>query len=574
MLRRLAAYSFFAVLALGAGRDVSAQRLFGNASFSYEYIRQVAAQEQTDNLTRESAVISYEDVLFYKNQLRLTANLQRREFSFTSYHEFIPIYTAELRSYGYTFGARYSPFTRRSILFGTDDFVDVHHRDWRLTGLLNYDRWPTLSLIYSRLRNYDDLEVHRFDGTSHNLVAEASYSRWEVSTRANYSERRRRSGLPGSNDSDIKTYSGTVSSSRLLGGLGYASANYNYYDSRRFTNGEEATASNTHSVSSLVRFAPVTSYSLSASYSGRFFESSRLFQTINTNTQNMSLSASYVPTGYLTVQAVKAYQITSQLGDNDIVEYLTVGGTLTRYVRRGVDSRFTYNRTMFQQSLRTRPVFDSVGAVVGSIRDDDYTLDTYQGALNFDLRQYIRVYLDVTLTHDSDPIDENRRYQLTRSLDTRWNISRRLETRFSYTNLYQGEGLSFTKSFSENYNLGVTYIPEANINLNVTYIYARFSGLVANRRHSLTAYASYAFRRVFTVYVSINDQTRTQISPDPSGIGTIEQKTRPSSLNAQLLMYLSGRATLALSYLENATETFAGTEITNESIQAVLTIQI
>ena len=551
-----------------------AQRLFGNFSYSYEHLTQRTAVTREDDLSRESAIISYEDILFYKNEMRLTANLQRREFSFSDYHEFVPIYSLDLRSYGYSFSARYSPYRRRSSLLESTDFIDVYYRDWRFNGQFSYDKWPTVGIIYSQLKNFDRGEVRRYDGQTRNLVLESSYARSDLSLRANYNQRQQRNNLSGFNDIDIKTWSGTASTNRPLRGIGFASASYNYYDSRRYTNGERRSTSNTHSMSSLLNVTSLPLVRLNLSYSGRFFESSRQFQRLSSNNQNMSASADYSPTGYLNLQILKAYQINDQAGDNDIVEYIALGGTLTRYVRKGVDTRLAYTRTIFQQSQRTRPVIDSTGAVVGFVRDEDYILDTYHASCNFDARQYVKMYLDVTLTRDSDPLDLNRTYRLTRSLDTRWNLSRKMEARFSYTTLYQGEKLRLDRTFSENYNLGVTFSPEHNISCNLTYIYAKFSGLTANRRSSLTAYASYSFRRAFTLYVSVNDQTRKQTTPDPAGSGTIETETKPNSLNGQMLIYVSRRTTLALSYLRNEMDTFSGTKNLDESIQAVVTIQI
>lgn len=561
-------------IVLFAAAGGHAQRLFGNVSYSYEHLTQKSLETRTDDLSRESAIISYEDILFYKNEMRLSANLQRREFSFSDYHEFIPIYSLDLRSYGYNFSARYSPYRRRSILLSSDDFIDVYYRDWRFTGQLNYNRWPTIGVIYSRLKNYDRAAVRRYDGQTANLVIDGAYNVAEVSTRVSYNKRQQRNHLPGSNDIDIKTWTGTASTNRRIRGIGFASANYNYYDSRRFTNSIRQTTSNTHSVSTLLNVTTLPLVTLNASYSGRFFESNRRFQRLTSSNQNMSVAADYAPTGYLTFQTVKAYQISSQEGDNDIVEYLAFGGTLTRFVRTGVDTRLAYTRTMFQQSQRTRPVTDSTGAVVGSISDDSYALDTYHASANFDARQYIRMFLDITLTRDSDPLDPGRRYQLARSLDTRATLSRTMEARFSYTTLYQGERLRLNRTFSENYNLGLTWSPEPNINCNLTYIHAKFSGTTASRRSSLTAYASYSFRRAFTLYVSVNDQTRIQTTPDPGGNGQIEKTTNPGSINGQMLIYMSQRSTLALSYLRSDTQTLNGTDTIDESIQAVITIQI
>ncbi len=132
-----------------------AGRLFGNASLSYEHIKQQNGEADEDDITRETAIINYEDVLFYKNHIRLTANLQRREQSFANYHEFQPVYYLDLKSYGYAFNARYSPYKRRSYTAAVTEFVDVYYRDWRITAQLAYTDYPTFNLVYSHFSNFD-----------------------------------------------------------------------------------------------------------------------------------------------------------------------------------------------------------------------------------------------------------------------------------------------------------------------------------------------------------------------------------------------------------------------------------
>ena len=139
---------------------------------------------------------------------------------------------------------------------------------------------------------------------------------------------------------------------------------------------------------------------------------------------------------------------------------------------------------------------------------------------------------------------------------------------------YIGERLKFNRSFSDNYNAGITYIPRGNLNINLTYIYTDFNSSVRSSLSSFTGYFSYSYRRTFTFYVSVNDQIqkRELLVGDDSAF--VQTQTRPRNVNSQLLMYLSSKVTLSVGYLRNRTQNASGEKIVNESIQSVLSIQI
>ncbi|UCD62520.1 MAG: hypothetical protein JSW34_07050, partial [Candidatus Zixiibacteriota bacterium] len=492
---RVAAGRQIAVVAIALVASLSpdsrAGRLFGNASISYEHVTRDAEETATDDVTRETAIINYEDVLFYKNRIRLTANLSRRQLSFSDYHEFQPIYHFDLSSYGYSLNLRYSPYKRRSLTFTGTEPIDVYYRDWRVTSQLNYPRYPTLSFVYSRLKNFDREDERRFDAFNRNLAVQSSYNVNPVSLRLNYSNLRQVNNLPGGSRATTETYSGTVGFSRNNNRLGYFNATYNYYDTRRQARAALSQKSYTHSVNSLVVFTPLSRLTFNAGYSGRFQQAEQQTQRLENDNQNISAQAEFSPTTYLSLHAGKGYQQSNvSTGNDNITEYINLGATATRYIRSGVDTRLTFTRTIFQQSMRLVAVTDTTGAVIATFNDGDYILDSYQASLGFFPRKYIKAYLDITATHDSDPVDPRRRYQLTRSLDIRADFTRRLEGRFRLTSQYTGDRLRLDRSFSENYNVGVSYNPRNNLNMNLTYIYSDFSGTTATSFSSVTGYIS------------------------------------------------------------------------------------
>ncbi len=563
------------VLAAVCTTSSYAGRLYGNASISYEHLERTDdSLNVSDDITRESLIISYEDALFVKNRMRLTANLQRREFPFTGYREFQPIYYLDLKSYGYNINVRHSRYTRRSILAGTTGFLDVHHRDWRVTTTVNYDDWPVFNVVYSRLENFDDLDRSRYDGYNRNVILDGNYTVGPASIRANYNNLKRVNNTANGLDATNETYTATGSFSKNVNGLGYFSTTYNYYDTHQETNDLTTQNSLTHSLTSLLSATPLPSLSLTASYSGRFTEASRRAIELKSDDQNMTARLEYSPVSYISAFANKGYQINAQSNDFSIVEYLTLGATATRYLHRGIESRLTANRTTFQQSQRLITVRDSLGNVIRTFNDGDYTVDTYNASFNFSPRPYIRTYLDLTMTYNHDPLDEDRRYQLTRSLDARIDFTRRLQGRFTFTSIYDGSVLKLTSAFSENYNVGLTYNPFTTMNFNLTYIYNRYTTAIRSENESITGYMSYSYRRAFTLYLSYNDRNERRRRIRALQPALPEVDINPSTINGQITIYLSRKTTLAVSYLKTESQNTNGIDISDESIQTVVTIQI
>ena len=574
MSPRLTAYLMAAVITGGATVVVRADRLYGNAMLSYQHIEQPDGATRKDDLTRETLLVNFEDVLFTKNQIRLAANLSRRELSFSNYHEFRPIYYFDLKSAGYAFHTSYSSYKRRSLVIGSDRTINVYHRDWRSTAQFNYEKLPKLNIVYNRQKSFDKESVKRYDSRSRNLVLESNYIYKALSLRTSLNDLLQRSDLPGGSENRTRSYTGTVAISLPLQSFGYLSTTYNYYHTRRYSDESLRRKSFTHSATSLATLAPIKNVTLNLNYSGRFNTARAGFQEQDNANQNFSSQIAYQPLSYLNLQAIKAYQIGDETGAYQIAEYATASATLTRYLRNGVDTRITYSRTMFQQSNRLLPVRGDQGQVIENRRLDNYSLDTYYGSVGFTAYNYIKTYLDMSISRDSDPADPIRRYQMTRSIDVRLEISRKMEGRASFTSLYQGEKLRFDRSFSKNYNLGFTYYPERNLNMNLTYIYTSFLGANRLRTGSFTGYVSYSFRRAFSVYLTLNRQTQRQETPLPGVEQFTEVTTRPRTVNGQLLIYLSQKSTLSLGYLYSRTENREGGRQTSRSVQSVLNIQI
>ncbi len=563
-----------ALLLFGTSAELAAERLYGNASFNYQHVRESNQDIRTDNLMRETLIIGYEDALFTKNWIRLAANLYRQKFSFTDYYEFRSIYYFDLRSYGYTINTSYSPYKRLySHEGGVGDFY-IYNREWRSSLQLNYPKWPIVGIIYNRNSSFDREAVRRNNGVSRNFVSDATYNTGPFTLHLGYNDLKQANNITSGYNNRLKTYTATTGINKSLPRYGFMTANYNYYDTRRYNYGVFDQKSLTHSVNAMLGTVEWMNLNANVSYSGRFFNSNQRIANFRNMNQNLSAQVSYSPTGYLAIQGIKGYQIDNEVGRNQVVEYIAYSASLNRYLRNGVDTRLTYNRTVYQQSNRTISVYDTSGAVIQTINRGRYNLDTYYASISFEPYNYIKTYLDLSLSRDSDPVDASARYQMTRSVDTRVTLSRTLEGRFSYGNLYQGDKLRWGRSYSENYNLGLTYIPQSNLNFNLTYIYSLYNVGVSTSNGAVTGYASYTFRRAFSIYLTANQQTQKRQEISILQASAPQEIIKPYALNGQLLIYLSSRTTFSISYFYNKTQNALEQNMISESLQAIINIQI
>lgn len=568
------AVGLISLIFLSAVGEAESGRLYGNIAFYYQHISESNQIDRKDDLTRESFLLNYEDDLFVKNWIRLAANLDRQEFSYSDYHQFRPIFYFDLKSYGYLLNLSYSPYRRLTTTPADDEPFYLYYRNWRGGLHINYPDYPSLSVIYNQTTNYDKEVTRRYDGRSRNFVAESIYQRRAVSLRANYNNLTQSSFLPGGKETVTRTYAGSAGVTEMLGRIGNFSATYNYYQTDRLVDDVRSHRSRTHSTTALFNSFEIRKLSVSAAYSGRFIEVLDRAGELDAGNQNFSAQAGLAPTGYLNLQVTKSYQISDESRGNRIVEYISYGVGLSRYFRSGVDSRFSFNRTVYQQSDRLVTVSDTAGNVIAVLDKSQYALDNYFVSFSFKPYYYMRTYVDFSVMHNSDPIDNVSRYQSNGSIDTRLTINRKMEGRVGITSLYQGTEFRLGRSYSQNFNLGLSYNPRSNLNFNLTYIYSEFNVGTRNSSGAWNGYMSYSFRRSFSLYFAFNSQKQAREESAAFSLPPVEKVTRPRTLNLELVTYLSRQITLITGYLYSRTEYPVEGRAINRSLQMNLNIKI
>jgi hypothetical protein len=532
----------------------SAGRLSGTANFALQGLDQTTSMFRSDSLldehswsraSQQTVLINYDDVLFTKNSLRFGVNLYRQHSSGTA-EQFRPIYSLDLRSQGYFMSTSYSPYHLSS---GVDSNgvkrSDVYYRDWRSNISINYPQYPSVSFIHNESKVFDRENPRRYDSKGTTTVLESSYSHGPLSIRGNYNRLVQRNLIAPGDVFKNNAYTGALAYNQDIHSVGYATATYSYYDSRTTRSALENPVPvlvRTHAVNLLYSSREYAGLSLTSSYSGRFSDNRLQTGRAHSHDETASGQLSYVPFKFLEFSALKAYQKSYEAGLNQITEYATLSSTFTRFLHHGLDTRITANKTWFQRSAQKSP--DNVKGA--------YSLDTYYGSLAFVPIGYLKALADLSISRNNRPLVANQRFQISRSINAQLFFSRRLEGRVSALWLDQSAQLRVNNSYSVSYNAGLTYYPRGNMNMNLSYLRTVNRTGTTSKTDMLAGFASYSFRRAFSVYVSANRQE--QETDDPMFPGN-RVNVRPYNINASLQIYPSSRSTVTVGYLYNRTPT-------------------
>jgi hypothetical protein len=529
---------------------VRAERWYGNLVLTTQRTNTTPVGVTDGDMYTAHANVNVEDVLFYKNRFRLAGNLDwRRE---TGEHTvYRPIYYADVFGYGYAINSSYSPYKRR-MPGATGSLVDVHTRDWRSSLAVTVPKYPTLSIVFNRIRSWDKEMSTASNYLQRTAILEGYYSRALYSVRGNYYRARNDDLRIGKKADIIHTASGTVSCTTPSSRFGNANVSFNYYDTRRSIADTSISRGHTSSVAAMASSSYFKRINAAVSYSGRFTQSpDRSGSAPRAQSEAMSAAVGYAPTSYIELQATKGYQIDGSRRQYAIMEYVSVAASASRYLRQGVETRLSVTRTAYQQSNRVVEYRNSLGQLDSTRRLSRFVIDTWYGSLGFSPAPYVKTTAGFSISRDSYPIPVDRRYQMTGTVDAQLAFRRNLEGRFSYSNNYMGSTLRIGHAFSDTYNIGLGWLPRGNVNVNVSYTYSSYNTLVRNTSSSLNLYAGYTYRRVYSLSVSYSRRDQSDGTGSPSPQASLGQ---PVTLNTQLLIYLSPRSTLTLGHVRDQSE--------------------
>lgn len=324
------------IVALMPG-SATGQRWYGNTQVTVTDKRSETSAYPKSGHLYANTFLNVEDVLFYKNRIRLAGKFDWRDELYSSYTEYRPTYYFDLNGYGYGVNTSYSPYTRKGALLGGTSGsspIDVFYRNWRSALSVVVPKFPTLSLAYNRLRFFDRESTRRYyDVNQQNFVGETGYSQERYSIRANYTRIRRDDRISAQANDLIQAISGTFSATTPSWRYGNASASYNIYKTKRDALVAVDSRSRTQSVSGIATGSVWQPLSVSLSYSGRFTRSTQLAEKVDSRSETGSAGLSFTPVSYFEASLVKAYQI-EKSESTDILEYVALTGSLSRSLRR------------------------------------------------------------------------------------------------------------------------------------------------------------------------------------------------------------------------------------------------
>jgi hypothetical protein len=516
-----------------------------------------------DGSFRQTAFLNYEDSLFAKSTARLALNLDRREQTYTHRTEYRPIWYLDVNNPHFGIRSSFSDYAIKGIADTTiivlDSLVDtlvsapldVHNREVRLSGATRLLRLPNVSVAFSRSRSVGVDTIVRSRSINTNVTADLSWFRDWFSIRGGHNRVDRREDVYDIHSAN-RSWNGTVALTKMLGASGSVASTYNVFRTRYASPSAVLSRSLTHSASTIVSTRVIKNVTGNVGYSGRFSSNDDRFGTNHDKSESFSSQLVWTPLSFLDLSALKAYQIDRERGTYQIMEYVTTSVQSSRYLRSGIDTRFSWSRTWYQQSSRERLAV--VGADSVNTRVPNYHTDNWLASFDGTPFRYSRARYSATLSRDSDPIREDQKWQLTHSFDLTAYLTRKLDGRFTATAIYQGKRLRFGHVYSKSFNTGVNWSPRSDITLNASYTWSIFITYLRFVNSSLSGSLSYRFRRAFSFFFTANQQTQPSVDLNENSGTPIISKNQPIAINAQLQLFLTQRTTALVGYMDSRSE--------------------
>ncbi|MEK7774430.1 MAG: hypothetical protein AAB305_00915, partial [Candidatus Zixiibacteriota bacterium] len=507
------------------------------------------------------AFLNYEDSLPAKSTARLALNIDRSEQSYTHRINFRPIWYLDVNNPRFAIRSSYSSFTINGIddttivildtINGTGDTLitvrpDIRNREVRLSAATQLMRLPNLSVAYSRARALGIDSVVRSRSVNTHATADVSWFRDWLSIRGGHSRVDRHEDVNSINNTN-RSWNGTVAMTKAIGTSGSIATTYNVFRTRYASSIAVVSRSLTHSASTIVSSKLVRNVTGNAGYSGRFTQNDDRLGIRDDKSESFSSQLVWTPVSFLDISALKTYQIERESGGYQMAEYLTASAQSTRYLRNGIDSRFSWARTWFQQSSRERTVV--AGDDTTHVRVSGYHTDTWYGSLDGSPFRYTRTRYSTTISRDSDPVRADQRWQLTHSFDFTANLSRRLDGRLTATALYQGDSLRLGHVYSKSFNAGLNWLPRGNFNASLSYTWSVYNTYLKFVNSNVSGSMSYRFRRAFSFYLTANRQEQPGVEFDFLTSKPFLTKNEPTALNAQLQLFITQRTTAIIGYI-------------------------
>ncbi len=518
---------------------------------------------RTSTETKQSNIlVSYHDLLFSKNLIRLGANYFIQRDELMERWNVRPIFNLDLSSAGYQYNGSYSPRkipSSRPLNDTTFIETRTYIRDWRNSLTLSWRKLPVVNLTYNTTRYFDDKTVRTTDRKNRYITVQSAYVAGPASASVIYTNARNENRITSPRTRDNhRTWQATTGYTGSARGIGSVSASYSYLDAR--SNREALTltpisTSHIHSVAAMVTSRDLYHLSSTVSYSGRFQIARSDDIRTTTSDENFSGQLAYAPLAFLSLSMTKNYQIASQAGRHRINENLAFSASFTRFLRRGLDTRLNWSRTYIQ---KTEGIEESStdGVPTRVTSGSNYTDALYASIAATPYRRS-KLLADLSISRANNPFVASQRYLSARSVSLSFSATRSIEGRLSATYTNQGQTLDLFRSFARSITAGATYVSRTNLNCNVSYTQNDINTSPRQSNGVISGFVGYSFRNAYTFYLQMNQQRQESPTAGSSIETTI---SKPRSLTAQLQVRTSPRSTVAVSYTKssNAASDYVG----------------
>jgi uncharacterized protein YutD len=453
----------------------------GSLELNYQRMKTEAARTYTFG---QRLRLNIKDNLWVKNQLLLSADLFRNQFSGQERTDFRPRFNVDLSGYKYRAFYSLTPYKRY--------LTAEHANNYRVVQAslsINPTSWPDLVFSYRHSHVFDDLKVRKSDRLTRYWTLS---SRWQYRSLSLNGSFIRQEGIDKITSTKDNVLSAVTGGGRFNFNLPLrilTSWDYDFSFTKRETQKSAVLKTPSHSFSTRWGGQPWRFLSWSANYQGKFVRTKRGGQTSKRDAHTFYGGFGMHLTPRWEVSLNRGLALSKADGEKSTTDYIVLATNFeSLQVIENLEATGSFRRTYY---LRTD---------VGS-----YALNLFYLSSRMIIYPQIEVRSDFTVNYNDNPRAAARRYRVLKNVNLVTRPRRNLEIALNYQTTMDGTKVTFLYSEIENYRMDLTYWGKSNFSLRTSYQANLYEKRNIPNSYSLSAEISYPYRNLFSssvVYTS------------------------------------------------------------------------
>ena len=451
-----------------------------NGSFELNYQR-IKVKDLDSYSFGQKMYLSIVDNLWVKNQLLVSLQLLRNQYSDQSKPEFRPRFSVNLSGYKYRAFYRITPYK----VHGNSGDI-THHRTVESNISFNPTSWPRLQLSYYHTHSFDNLRLRKLDRLSRYYTLNSNWQYKSLNLSGTYTRRETLNKVTGVREFVLSSLRGA---SRLFFNLPLTTStswDYNFSFTQKKSGEISPVKTPSHSFSTIWAGRPLRFLSWSVNYLGKLVQTEH--NSLFSKTETHSLQGGLVVriTGKWIIDLNRSSISSKRDGKKSINDYFSIMTNLKDFkIMENVSATTSFRRTYY------------IHSDAGSYGINWFYFSSY-------MRMYreIDARFDLTVNYNDNPLAYGSRYQVVKNMSLVTRPKENLRLDLNYRTTVRAEKIAFVNSEIENYRFDITYLGKGNLSLHTGYQANIYNQTKAPNSYSFISDLSFPYRKLFSTTVS------------------------------------------------------------------------